>query len=1051
VYTEDGKVMINTEAVLARAKRKGVTPEAVVDSVLFHEALGHYGLTQKFGDQLDTVLDVIYNNGTEQVQSLVDEWIAKNPNAYKGDKQRVRATEEVLAQWAEKEGVLPKTFTDMLLNKLKNFARDMGMDLKISRRELRAYLAVAQRRVTEGAPTDFAPGVAKNVIEESDPTKVDRTDDTYSAGFKRPKTDERSKAEARKQFWKNKQNPDWNPNDPNGLPSEPKYMREEDLELDIREERGSSYQADGKTVKQWVAYGPDGKVLAIQRRMPFQKMDDVYKRLREDAYRNFVQINEGVTDEFGLVNGVNKIVSDSLDSRSKYMKDDAPVDPDELTADDLIEAKDPIELLQRVAEQKTVVSQEELEQAMLARGLHPSDIVRLSTMAPGQLQRRQFLFDVAAKKLRERLDSLNAKMQEEGLNEQDQIAFVRTAVALEQVGTKLFNLTGEAARTLNAAKRLEFTRKKVLSLREVLAAFDADALNDPETFAKFMAAISEENNSRDPNKQPNARDKVFSVINLPRAVMSSADLSAPMRQGIVFVGTKEYWASFIKMFTFLGPSGKANYQWLMEKISRNPDYAHTQSARLSFSQLDGELTSREEDFQTELARKLPFGIGKIVEKSEQAYAGFLNKLRADMFYKFLGEYRKAGLFNPQKDEEGNFVYTPDEKELLLGLGRFINSATGRAELMGSIGKTQVYDARKVAGYANAAFFSARLMQSRVNMLNPIFYANLPGSVFDKGPNVKKTAIKSMIAFGVIHALVVGSLFALFPDEVEVEFDPRSSDFMKPRVDNTRFDLGGGFNQYLVLGARTASWLYNNTLVFGDRQLDRVGIDSDLEDYQIANKKTTAGNYRTFGVGDRANRETYGGALADFFRSKLSPQASLVVDNMVGEDYIGRKVTLEGSVASRLVPMTVTSIYQAYNEDSPVPLSVIGGLTVFGVGVSTYANPDRNPEQTLEAPFTFQMKDLEDGENEDIKAEGGEVALKSDARKKWEATLNNYFPVFVQELTLEAGFKTFDEAPPETQKEIIKEAKDFAREEAKKDMLVELGLADPDEEEIAEEE
>ncbi len=1035
VYTEDGTVMINTEAVLARAKKKGVSPEAVVQAVTFHESLGHYGLTQKFGAELDDVLEVVYEQGTPALRNLVDTWIKRNPNAYKGDKQKVRATEEVLAEWAEKEGVLPKRLRDTVINKIKNFARDnFGINWKISERELRAYLAIAQRRVTEGAPTDFKPGVAKNVIEESDPTKVDRTDDTYSEGIKRPKTDERSKTEARKQFWRNKENPDWNPEDPNGLPSEPntKYMQG-DEPIDFQRKKFEKFDRENPSFFGPREYRPTPSLEEMEAMIEQSMARDREESL--NSLREELKARKEAEDRIRTGNNKNTVPRPAND---KYMRGDGPIDPDDISADDLIEAKDPIAILQRIAEEPTVVSQEELEQAMLARGLHPSDIVRLASMAPGQLQRRQFLFDVAAKKLRERLDTLNAKMQDEGLNEQDQIAFIRTAAALEQVGTKLFNLTGEAARTLNAAKRLEFTRKKVLSLREVLAAFDAEALNDPETFAKFMAAITEEGAARDPNKGPTASQKIYSVVNIPRSIMSSLDLSAPMRQGIVFIGYKEYWKAFAKMFTLIGPSGENNYKWLNTKISTSENYALSQAARVAYSSVEGEFTSREEDFQSEYARKIPV-LGGLIKVSEQAYAGFLNKLRYDMFDRFITEYRKAGIFNgTQKDADGNLVLTPEERELLLGLGRFINSATGRAELMGSVGKTQIYDARRLSGFANATLFSARLMQSRVNMLNPIFYYNLPKPV-------RKQAIKSMISFGVIHALVIGSLALMFPDEVEVELDPRSSDFMKVRIDNTRVDLGGGFNQYLVLGTRIASWLYNNTLTFGDRQADRVGLDLDLEDKKIANKKTTAGNYKIYGQGSGNQVETYGDTLLDFLRSKSSPQLSLVVDNMVEEDYVGRPVTLEGSVVSRLFPMTLTSIYQAYNEDSPVPLPAIAGLTLFGAGVSTYPDPTRNPKEVLEAPFTFEMKDLEDGENDLIKAEGGTVTLKQDVRERWEATLNNYFPLAAGEVTLEAGFKSFDEAPKETQREIIKEAKERARDRTKEDMLVELGLAEPEEE------
>jgi hypothetical protein len=1014
VYREDGTVMINTEAVLARAKKQDVTPESVVDSVVFHEALGHHGLTQRFGEQLDTILDVFYTRGTEQFRDLVDTWIKKNPNAYKGPTQRVRATEEVLAEWSEKNGLLPKTFTDMLLNKIKNFARDMGMDqlrifkdsLGVSEREVRAYLAVAQRRVTEGDPTGATPGVAKNIIEE-------RAPDTTSAGFKQPKADDRSRAAARKQLWKNKENPDWNPDDPNGLPSEPKYMRGEDLELDIREERGPSYQAAGKTVKQWVAYTPEGEFLAVARRMPFQKMEDVYKRLREDAARNYKQKREGITSEYGLVGGVNEITS-----RDKYMRGDGPIDPDNLSADDLIEANNALDLLNRLNYTPTVINPDQLEAEALARNLPPSDITRLVGMEPGKLMKKLFLYDVAATKLSDRAAKIKGDIEENGLTPEKQLAYFEATQTLSDLSQRIFDFQAEIGRTLAATRRVNYSRKRVRDLQAVLKEYGAEALMDPETFYRYMAEMEGKMKSNKTEGTPTFKDNVISYVNIPRAIMSSADLSAPLRQGVVFIGNKEYWGSFLKMFSMIGKSGETNYKFLMKKIATHPNYELMQKARLAFSSLDGELSLREEDFQTEIARKIPV-YGKIVKASEQAYAGFLNKLRADMFNKFVGEYQKAGI---ELDDE-----------ILKGLGKFINAGTGRAELPEFL--------RPSSTIINATFFSGRLMYSRVQMLNPVFYAQLPGDLFKKGPSVKKMALKSLGSFGTIALLVNGALNALWPDEVETELDPRASDFLKVKVGDTRFDIGGGFNQYLILGARTSTWLYNNALGFGERVLDDyAGIDNSLTDAKVANKKTAAGNFRTYG-NDEFNQDTYAGALADFFRSKLSPQASYVVDAMVGTDFIGREFTVEGSLASRLIPMTVSGVYEAYAEDSPVPLPVVFTSSLFGVGVNTYKTAGTDPEEELKAPVSFQMADLEDGENEFVRAEEGVVTLKKQTRDKWEATINTYYPVFVEQFTAEMGYRAFDEMSDNEQKAVIEKAKKTAKANAKADMMYELGLAE----------
>jgi hypothetical protein len=1133
VYTtdKDGKplVMINTEAVLARAKKQDVTPESVVDSVVFHEALGHHGLTQRFGDQLDTILDVFYTRGTEQFRDLVDTWIKKNPNAYKGPTQRVRATEEVLAEWSEKEGLLPKTFTDMLLNKIKNFARDMGMDLRISEREVRAYLAVAQRRVTEGDPTGATPGVAKNIIEESGKSRDrirltrkfpneeggnvvgseeqaaktflrelgvfnsgellrmeqkeaiqkaerlgideewlsyyndaylraygydapntpqpemsrylpdvkfmrgdERTPDTTSAGFKQPKADDRSRAAARKQLWKNKENPDWNPDDPNGLPS-----RAEELppveEGKVRLWRGNrpgevgqnpqfTNSLDGIARPFMEAYGGPLSYVDVPANVAEEALNKtgaaapgaefilprewaskakIVEAGKSNAARPQPTPTEGAPDGWGSTANV----------ASKYMRGDGPIDPDNLSADDLIEAKNALELLNRLEYTPTVINPDQLEAEALARNLPPSDITRLVGMEPGKLMKKLFLYDVAATKLSDRAAKIKGDIEENGLTPEKQLAYFETTQTLSDLSQRIFDFQAEIGRTLAATRRVNYSRKRVRDLQAVLKEYGAEALMDPETFYRYMAEMEGKMKANKTKGTPTFKDNVISYVNIPRAIMSSADLSAPLRQGVVFIGNKEYWGSFLKMFSMLGKSGETNYNFLMKKIATHPNYELMQKARLAFSSLDGELSLREEDFQTELARKIPV-YGKIVKASEQAYAGFLNKLRADMFNKFVGEYQKAGI---ELDDE-----------MLKGLGKFINAGTGRAELPEFL--------RPSSTIINATFFSGRLMYSRVQMLNPAFYANLPKPV-------RKNALKSMGSFGTVALLVNGALNALWPDEVETELDPRASDFLKVKVGDTRFDIGGGFNQYLILGARTVTWLYNNALGFGERVLDDyAGIDNSLTDAKVANKKTAAGNFRTYG-NDEFNQDTYAGALADFFRSKLSPQASYVVDAMVGTDFIGREFTVEGSLASRLIPMTVSGVYEAYAEDSPVPLPVVFTSSLFGVGVNTYKTAGTDPKEELKAPVSFEMSDLEDGENEFVRAEEGVVTLKKQTRDKWEATINTYYPIFVEQFTAEMGYKAFDEMSDTEKKAVIEKAKKEAKANAKADMMYELGLAE----------
>ena len=1031
VYTEDGRVLLNTEAILEKAKKRGVSPEALTESVLFHEALGHNGLTQLFQEDLDTFLGDVLSNARPELRAKVDEWIEKRPAAYqdnpktgKRDKnwQEIRALEEVMAKVSEKEGILPRKKFDEFLNLVKNFARQMGLDLKYSSREIRAYLAVAQNKVINGKVTEIGgPGTVKNQdetdyrIEETrsssfnadgktvkslhaydkngnllavvrrrpfesrkdwearlnkevrDPALFkeekqkymsgdeERTPDTYSAGFKRPKQDERSKAEARKQFWKNKENPNWNPNDPNGLPSNDKYM-DDGEPIDFRKKKFEKFDRENPSVFGKREYRPTPSLEEMEAMIEEQIIRDREEGLV--SLREELRARREAEDKIRTGTNKNTVRKPAND---KFMDDGDAIDPDNLTGEDLINSKDALAFLEAATKgyKKQTLSFDNIEQDAIERGVPPIAVTRWVGKNPGELTRRIIMYDIGMQKLDERLGKLSTKTREQGLSPKDHAEYLKTLFTIGELGPKIFQEQSELGRAFGAIKRSAYTAKKVEDLLEILSKYDLDALRDPEVFYKLMAEIDGQRAKAAAKKTGN---KLLSAFNLPRAIMSSLDLSAPLRQGVVFIGQANFWKSFFQMFTYLGPSGEANYAQLMREITKHENYSLMGKAKLSFSDLDGNLSSREEDFQSDIARKIPG-----VRMSERAYAGFLNKLRADMFNKYVEQYQKAGI---ELDDN-----------MLLGLGRFINSATGRAELPGGL--------QSMAPQLNAVFFSPRLMQSRFNMLNPYFYYKLPAPV-------RKEAVKNMMAFGTIAMLTLGAAAMMGAD---VEPDPRSSDFGKIKVGNTRYDIGGGFNQYLVLGARTVSWL--------------AGIEA---------VKTSSGELKE--LGPDQGETTYGETVLKFFRSKLSPNAAIVTNTMMEENVIGEPYTA-GSALSSMLPLHLQGVMDAAQEYDLVTAAVVTAPGFFGVGVNTYVPYAVDKEQKLDAP-------------ESITLDGEKFELSKEQREFFKQTRNNYFQTFVKEYTLETG-KSWDQLTDEEKQEIIKDAKADAQYESRLDMIEELGI------------
>lgn len=294
------------------------------------------------------------------------------------------------------------------------------------------------------------------------------------------------------------------------------------------------------------------------------------------------------------------------------------------------------------------------------------------------------------------------------------------------------------------------------------------------------------------------------IANIPRSIMASFDLSAPLRQGIFLIGRPKQWVpAFGKQFHYF-VSEKA-YQNLTKTIRAKPTYPLMKEHKLALTELGTKLVAREEAFMSSWAEKIPLvGIG--VRASSRAYTGFLNQLRANIFDDFVKKGIQLGIKDPR---------------FLKDAARFINTATGR----GGLGKLEA-----VAVPLNTFFFSPRLLTSRLQLVNPAFYVKLQ-------PQVRKEALKSLFTFAGTASTVAG-LMAL--NGVKVGLDPRSADFMKLKHGNTRYDILGGFQQQIRLAAQLISGeiissTTGKTLTLGEgyKPITRLGIIGRFLEYKEA--------------------------------------------------------------------------------------------------------------------------------------------------------------------------------------------------------------------------
>ena len=360
------------------------------------------------------------------------------------------------------------------------------------------------------------------------------------------------------------------------------------------------------------------------------------------------------------------------------------------------------------------------------------------------------------------------------------------------------------------------------------------------------------------------------ALSIPKSMMATGDLSAAFRQGIALIGRpKQFLPAFRDMFKYA--FSDKSYQGLLENIQARPTYKLMRQHKVAITDMGSQLSGREEQFMSTLPEKIPL-LGGLVKGSNRAYTGFLTKLRADTFDDILKNAKANGT-----------EWTP---KLLDDAAKFVNSATGRGDL-GAL--------NKAATILNATLFSPRLIASRVNLLNPVYYAKLD-------PFVRKEALKSILtSAGIITGIATMAKLG----GMDVGTDPRSADFLKVKSGNTRWDIGGGFAQYIRLVAQLST--------------------GEIISSTTGRKMTVGEGYKPITRLDIIQR---------FLENKESPVASFITQSLKGQTNIGEDFNTKEEIVKRFIPLVAQDM-AALQKEYGVKGLAMGIPGIFGIGSQTY--------------------------------------------------------------------------------------------------------------------
>lgn len=380
------------------------------------------------------------------------------------------------------------------------------------------------------------------------------------------------------------------------------------------------------------------------------------------------------------------------------------------------------------------------------------------------------------------------------------------------------------------------------------------------------------------------KDMATEALNLPRSLVTTLDMSAMLRQGVLLgVAHPSKVPPAFKESLRQAFSQKNFEKWLTD-VPNNPRYRSMKDSGLYISdptKVSGGLGAREEKFMSNLAERIPVW-GAVVRASGRAYTSYLNKLRVDSFTDLAQQFERDGIATPEN---------------LKSLASFVNHASGRGDM-------GVFN--NAAQGLNTIFFSPRLIAARFNMLNPIWYAK-------QTPAVRNEAAKTMAKF-----IGAGSTLLTLAKAggADVELDPRSTDFGKIRVGDTRWDVWGGFQQWVRVFSQLAA---------GQRKSAASGKVYNLD------KKTFPFESRL----DVASR---------FFRGKLNPSVGLALELAEGQKLFGGDLTLSSELIENTIPLYLQDISSVIDEVGPEAIFTGAVPAFFGVGLQHYGEsaPSGNP-------------------------------------------------------------------------------------------------------------
>ncbi len=395
--------------------------------------------------------------------------------------------------------------------------------------------------------------------------------------------------------------------------------------------------------------------------------------------------------------------------------------------------------------------------------------------------------------------------------------------------------------------------------------------------------------------QPNAR-ALLDLANSIKGIVASLDNSFFGRQGFKVLSTNpDIWANgFMKSWGDMAKSLKGG-----DPIAAIKADIYSRPNAMNGKYDNGKFAlgkDFEEAFPTSIPERIP-GLGRLYKMSESAFVGGALRFRADLADRLIPKAEAGGI--------DMSVPGPEAK----AVGDLVNSMTGR----GNIG-------RMSGELTNAAFFSVRFFKSNWDTLT----GHTLGFGIEPGP--ARTFVRRQAALNLLR--IVGTMALIYAiagtlDPESVELDPRSSNFGKIKIGNTRFDISGGMASLVTLAARLVTGTSKNATTGRIRKIDRLD------------------------------------ALERFAQGKASPLLGNALDFLRGKDAVGNDITYTGQALKLITPIGVSTGIETLKDPDAAPFLAVMIADGIGFGANTYGSKAERGRRPLEIWETEYWVDDED--------------------------------------------------------------------------------------------